>query len=265
VVLAMAFMAVSSQALHATSLVVDRGLPDSNLNNAAGGDRSNVAWGFNGDFLSGDDFNLPSTGDPGNPSWQIDTLRVWVVAGAIGDTFSDSFEELALFLGPDGSALPNVKSANMTGNSSDNPDVAVSAVQYPGTSLDYQGSGGDFLNIWQIDFNNVGTFAPGELLFSVGGADSSGLVTPLFMHASNAALSGTTQDGADNFYRWFDATNFDTSIAAGGTIDSNGNGWDKSSDINVQVFATAVPVPGAGVAGLGLVGLIVLKRRRARG
>ena len=28
------------------ALVVDRGLPDANLNNASGGDRSNVAWDF---------------------------------------------------------------------------------------------------------------------------------------------------------------------------------------------------------------------------
>jgi len=34
----------------ASTLVVDRGLPDTNLNSAAGADRSNVAWGFNGAF-----------------------------------------------------------------------------------------------------------------------------------------------------------------------------------------------------------------------
>jgi hypothetical protein len=33
------------------------------------------------------------------------------------------------------------------------------------------------------------------------------------------------------------------------TWDSNGNGWDKSSDFNVQVFGTPVPEPTTMVAG----------------
>ena len=53
-----------------------------------------------------------------------------------------------------------------------------------------------------------------------------------FNHASNAELSGAPQDGADGAMLQFGAGgNFE------GAVDSNGNGWDKSSDINVQVFA----------------------------
>ena len=42
------------------SLVVDRGLPTANLNNAAGADRSNVAWSNGNDWVSGDSFTVGS-------------------------------------------------------------------------------------------------------------------------------------------------------------------------------------------------------------
>lgn len=246
----------------ASSLVIDRGLPDANLNNAAGGDRSNVAWGFNGDYLSGDDFTLGSTGDPSRPSWRIDKLSLWVVAGSADPaaTLGDTFSSISLFLGPDNGSIDQAKTATLTGNSTNNADVSVSKVAYPGTSLDYQGSGGGFLNIFQVDFTNLGTFSPGELLFSLGGDPQDG-ANP-FLHASNAALSGTQQDGADGMYRWFAGNGLDSSVTIGGMFDSDGNGWDKSSDINVQIYATAIPLPtGAGLAAFGL-GLAAIRRRR---
>src|SRR4051794_40560918 len=59
------------------SLIIDRGLPSTNLNNTAGVDRSNVDWGFqpNNQYFSGDDFTLPVG------TWQLDSIRIWAVAG----------------------------------------------------------------------------------------------------------------------------------------------------------------------------------------
>ena len=242
--------AVDAQAM----LIVDRGLPDANLNNAAGGDRSNVAWGFRGDFLAGDDFQLGPV-DPGKRRWRIDRLSLWQIGGS--PTLGDKFDSVSLFLGPDGASIPKVASANLTGNSSDNPDVSVSQVNYPGTTETYQGSGGGDINLWQVDFEDLGVYDPGELLFAVGGSpayDETEDAPIVFAHASNAALSGTPQEGADDRYRWFGGTGADASISVGDFLDSEGFGWDKSSDINVQVFASQVPEPMTlALAGTGFV------------
>ena len=56
-----------------------------------------------------------------------------------------------------------------------------------------------------------------------------------YNQASNAALSGSRQDGADGAMLLFDA--------AGRSEDAfraEDNGWDKSADIHVQVFAHRV-------------------------
>jgi hypothetical protein len=82
-----------------------------------------------------------------------------------------------------------------------------------------------------------------------------------FNHASNAALSGTPQDGADDQYRWFSGADGASSLSFGGFFDSDGNGWDKSSDINVQVFASQVPEPWSlALLGAGLLGIAATRR-----
>lgn len=242
-------------------LQVDRGLPGANLNNAAGSDRSNVAWGFSGDYLAGDDFTLGNI----NTSWAIDSLRLWVIGSE--ETLGDRFDNLSLFLGG-GSEISKVSTANLTGNTSDNTNVSISEVTYPGSTETYQGSGGGLLNIWQLDFSNLGTFTGGTLLFAVAGGTDPQLQqdtqTPItFTHASNAALSGTPQQGSDGQYLWFAGNAQSSSIAFGGSIDSNGNGWDKSSDINVQVVARQVPVPATALLmALGLACGAALRHRR---
>ena len=248
-------------------LIVDRGLPDDNLNNAAGSDRSNVAWDFGGDYASGDDFTLPDT--PKYHAWEIEKITTWAIAGEPGSTFllGDRYDEISLFLGlagPDGTEIPLVLNANLTGNDTDNDDVTITPVTYADGS-DYQGSSGNPIQIWQIDWFNVGIFGAGQYMFSTEGAGAN---DPYFFnHASNAALSGTPQEGADDRYRWFSGTATDTALAFGGFVDSDGYGWDKSSDINIQVYGTLkyVPEPATlALFALGLGGMLLGLRRHGR-
>src|SRR5512141_1493725 len=78
------------------TMLVDRGLPTDNLNNAAGVSRSNVAWVSGGytptDYwLVGDSFTNTSSG-----IWSIDSIRLWTVGLTSAAT---------LWGGTDGSAI----------------------------------------------------------------------------------------------------------------------------------------------------------------
>ncbi len=266
-VMAVAVLALAGLQPAAAALIVDRGLPTDNLNNAAGSNRSNVAWDLYPPetYISGDDFTLP---DAGGKAWRIDTIRVWVIADnsqGVSIALGDRYDTVSLFLG-DASATTadRVKTSGIIAgsNATDNPDVVITPVTYS-NGEEYQGPSGSFMQIWQIDFNNLGVFAPGKLMFAVDG------VGPLdiywFNHASNAALSGSPQDGADDQMLWFTGSASDASVTLSGTWDSNGSGWDKSSDHNIQVFATAVSVPEPGtlaLLGFGLFAVFAAGRRR---
>jgi len=261
-ILALSLLAAGIPVSVCAAPIVDRGLPDANLNNAAGANRSNVAWGFGADFVSGDDFALPAL--PASKAWRIDRITTWAVAGAPDGSFAlgDRYSTIALFLGADqggGSVISRVASANLTGNSSDNPNVAVTPVQYPNNpGVDYQGSSGAFIQMWQIDFFDLGVFSTSDFLFAPHGVGSPDDPPIWFNHASNAALSGTTQDGSDDSYRWFSGNATDASLTFGDFLDSDGTGWDKSSDINVQVWASQVPEPASlALVALGFVALLL--------
>jgi hypothetical protein len=65
--------------------------------------------------------------------------------------------------------------------------------------------------------------------------DKQDRIYPWFNLASNAPLSASRQDGADGLLLLFDGGG-----KFGSTFDSKGSGWDKSSDLNVQVVAHRV-------------------------
>ena len=248
-------LAVSTSAF-SSSVIFDRGLPSANLNNAAGANRSNVSWAFaDPQYLTGDDFSLPAG------TWRIDSLTVWSPITAIGSnqtigTWSPN--GITLYGGNNG-VSPLESSGAITGNAGANADVIFTPVNYPDGTTFYEGQPTQW-QLWQVTFTNLNWVVQGGQLyqFGVNGPDAY-----WFNHASNAALSGTLQQGFDNQYLAFDMTN----LAAGGTLlNSDGDGWDKSSDINVQITGEAVPEPLtmlAVIAGIGGIGAYIRKRRMA--
>jgi hypothetical protein len=255
---ALSMAALVPSGASASTLTVDRGLPTSNLNDAAGASRSNVAWA-DGDTNAwvGDTFSLATAS-------VIDKLTVWVITHQ-NATFGDTFNDVSLYIGlSSGSTIDKAATANFTGNTSDNANVSVSKVTYSGGAT-YQAQDGSNRDIWQIDFTNLGGYAAGDYMFGLTGDTPSYLT---FLHASNAALGGAPADGADNLYWSLLGVDGAASLAIVGSVDSNGNGWDKSSDLNVQVFATPTPLP-AGLplflSGIGLLGLMVFWRKKEMG
>jgi hypothetical protein len=231
----------------AQTLLFDRGLPTTNLNNAAGSNRSNVAWGDNGSTSIGDNFTL-STGSV------LDTIRVWVIDENPTAPMAGAYQ---LWLGPD--ASPGISSnASVTDVAT---STSVTLTTYTG-GIGYQGTSGNFHNMYEVDFTgldldeNAGTYA-----FGVSGTPGEAGITTPFLEGSNGPLSGSTQMGDDGVFYAFDSTGA-MDIANGFPTDSDGNGWDKSSDINVQVLGE-VPEPASmAILGVGLFALGAIRRRR---
>src|SRR5579883_1179318 len=81
-----------------SQVVVDRGLPQANLNNSSGAARSNVRWGWNEHGFVGDQFSIGLAGE----RWVVDSIRTWAVPGGKGDTlphFGDYYQDVRLHLG----------------------------------------------------------------------------------------------------------------------------------------------------------------------
>ena len=260
VVLAGAFL-VGWQLATAQALVFDRGLPTANLNAAAGANQSNVEWADietppETPWLPGDDFTLPGSGP-----YTITKIRVW----------STENTGLSLRGGVAGGTIGVISST-----------YTATPVTYA-NSQTYQTSAGPFLPLYQLDFT-VNIPLNGGITYQYflngpstpSGTDFQGV----HLHASNAALSGSTQAGADDTLLFLgnDGTVYTWNSATGaGTYCPGCVGWNKTSDGNVQVFASvpqsppavsAPAVSGPGLAGLTLlvagVGLLVSWGRRRR-
>jgi hypothetical protein len=113
----------------------------------------------------------------------------------------------------------------------------------------------------QIDFAVNITLAPGQVYdFFFDGRSSDSGYTLAYVHASNAALSGSPQDGANDSMLALDIVNGAAGLPESWT--SLNNGWSKASDINVQAFGS-VPDGGTTLVMLGgaLAGLGALRRK----
>ena len=220
----------------------DRGLPTTNLNNAAGASRSNVAWSNGNDYVSGDSFAVGAGGE----TWLVTQIRTWTVPNDTGTGtfhFGNEYSSVALYFGPGAISQIASGTVNLGADVNNNANIAMTPTSYAGGS-DYQGSSGTFYRLWQIDFKNLGQLVNGgqTYFFAVDGA----VTNPhdyWFNHASNAALSGSPQQGADDHWVAWAKSGLSTPNSCDSGAPSVGvcdGGWDKSSDINVQVFASQV-------------------------
>ncbi|HET6599457.1 MAG TPA: PEP-CTERM sorting domain-containing protein [Burkholderiaceae bacterium] len=236
----------------AAPIVFDRGLPDVNINNAAGASRSNVSWNH-GSNVIGDNFSVGVAGQ----QYRIDTLTVW---GAQYDPLSLDVSNISLYLGKEGGALSQASTGAVTGNSNSNPNITHTVVSYPDGTAFYEGNGGFHYSVIETTFSGLDWLIDGGVLYDFGVfGDDFGW----FSHASNAALSGTRQDGADDRYLSFDPTDW-TMTVLNSDRNSGGSGWDKSSDINVRITAAQVPEPTTlALVGLALAGLGFVRRKSA--
>lgn len=127
-------------------------------------------------------------------------------------------------------------------NNNSNSSITHAPVRYA-NNTDYQGSSGSDIQIWQHDFANLAFVIAGgtKLRFSGDGIQQDTVTYPWFNHASNALQSGSPQQGADGVFLGWDRNDLLTawpwnSSPSCGDPNSCG-GWDKSSDLNVQVYA----------------------------
>jgi hypothetical protein len=237
-----------------TTMLFDRGLPTANQN-AADASRSNIAWADNETsidpktgypveyWVAGDDFTISHPG-----KYKIRTIRVWIV-GSVPDIGGapDKGEKreknhLTLWGGTVSKGVGQI-SHNYT----------VTPVTYS-NGESYVGSLGRTTQINQIDFDVDFDLQGGETFtFFVDGPwvlfdpihPTQGYVNAS-LHASNRKLSGSLQEGANDWLLWLHrkdgaTLSIDTynSKTGEGTLcppDNPCPGWDKPSDGNVQVF-----------------------------
>lgn len=252
--LLIAGLVVATGGSASATLLFDRGLPSTNLNIAAGPDRSNVSWiSGNPTGFTGDDFTIGTAGQ----SYRIDSLTVW---GVQYQPLGSDIDNIWLYMGKAGGPLALMSTGSVTDNTNSNPNISHTFVSYPDASSTSVYEGGanpgdaDFF-IAQTTFSGLNFMVDGGMKYNFGVHGDKWL---WWNHASNAALSGTPQDGADGKYLEFDTTNLSSVVE----WDSNGNGWDKSSDINVQIDGAPVPEPGTIVLlGLGLAGIAGFRKK----
>ena len=214
-------------------------MPTINLNAAAGADRSNVAWAFE-DFTSNDYWVVgDSFVNTSSQTWAIDSIRLWTV----GLT--------------DAAVLRGLAGGSTLGTLSD--------ATYADLASSLYGSAG--LALHQIDFAVNFLLAPGATYrFFLDGAGSavSGQGTSVpFAHASNVDLSGSPQDGADDLILYARILGGILDPLSVGGLNTAEGFWDKSSDLNVQVFGNAIPEPATlslTLLALGFLGLLALRR-----
>lgn len=229
-------------------LVVDRGLPQINLNNSSGTVRSNVRWGWYDQGFLGDTFTLGTAGE----RWVIDSIRTWTVPGDAKSQpaqLGDYYQDVRLYFGRSADVTPLAAAALTPGsNATGNPNIQITEASQNGSPLydDF----GTALRVFQVEFKNLNLMVEGGATYRFGvwgiGRPIDGnenKAYPWFNHASNAPLSGTPQQTADGSMLMFDGSG-----RFQGMFNSETSGWDKSADINVQVFGHPVRSHTTGTA-----------------
>jgi hypothetical protein len=236
----------------ASVVLLDRGLPTANLNDTAGSERSNVRW-WSGVYDSaadyrivGDSFTNTSTG-----TWHITTLRMWVV---------DEFDTVQLFGGKAGSGSHAIVSTAFTRAAA--PALYADGQTY--TDAFPAATAPNPWTIYEVDFAVDITLAAGETFEYFFDGESSLYAGAPMLHASNAARSGSAQEGANDLM--LEARVLGGSLVSSSIVSWTSNdpaSWDKASDFNVLVIGSAVSAPATLALALAALGLMAALRRRA--
>lgn len=226
IALVLIISAIATSVALAAGNQVNRGLPTDNLNNAAGADRSNVAWSNGSDYVTGDSFTVGTTGH----QYKLDSLTVWNI-GHFGSPFADQFSNVKLYLAGSDGSLQVIPAT-----------LSTKPVEYA-NNTNYQASSGSFRQIFEDTFTNMNvTLNGGDTYYFAVDGDANDYLW--FNHASNAELSGSPQEGSDGvYYAWSKEdlatpNQCDSGVPAGESV-CNG-GWDKSSDINVLIGVSEI-------------------------
>ncbi|MFN0104851.1 MAG: hypothetical protein ACKV2U_22555 [Bryobacteraceae bacterium] len=226
-------------AQEAGTLVVDRGLPRANWNDASGATaRSNVRWTLYDQGFAGDDFVIGQAGE----KWVLNTLRVWAVPGAsdidpahLGDVYQD----VRLYVGGDEEDLTPVASGRLArgSNAVEGADIVITEASDAPLYENF----GAHLKIYQIEFRNLNLRVEGGARYRFGAwgmgrnVGEKGEIYPWFTHGSNATQGEAPADGADGKLLLFEAAG-----RYANEYDASGAAWNKSSDLNVQIWARKV-------------------------
>jgi hypothetical protein len=227
----LALATVAASAADPSTLIVDRGLPQSNWNNAAGvKQRSNVRWTLYEQGFVADEFRVGAAGE----KWVIDKVRVWTVPGARGEdpaTLGDFYSDVRLYAGPaDGDLQQIVRAELAPGGNGNSAQVRITDGVMEGAPL-YDDFGAHY-RIWQVDFTDLNMAVAGGESYRFGALGKGRDKQAWFTHGANADQSEARQDGADGKLFLYD-----TEGKFAGDYVATGKAWNKSADLNVQVFA----------------------------
>jgi hypothetical protein len=139
---------------------------------------------------------------------------------------------------------------------------AVTQVTYAG-GTSYQGNSGGFDNIYQLDYPVNITAGSVTFDFAIVGDSKTGDLA--YLHASNADLSESTQQGSDDHvYAWVYVWDIDNPSSGYDLQEEYPETWDKGSDFNVQVFGEVIPEPTTVIIWtlLGGLGIAIVRWQR---